>query len=632
MECPHVQVALNPRKILPILSQEDFAESAKCQKCGTMESVWICLQCGRVSCGRYQKAHAKHHAESTGHCLVLDIHTKAAHCYKCDEFVVNDTKEGDIDRLRGSFSRAGSEEGADSDREWSTPTPAPAQINDSQAMLVSGYHGKEINPRSALCTGKPLGLHNLGNTCFMNAVLQSLIFIRQFRNFFLSHADVQHGIMGLTSSNNGNRNSRGNIASAAAAAAAAEYAGRAESASSLLGTQSLDALAEESSSRGRGRRGRSGSPGKRAALAAAAAAAAAAMEAEQISASWPNGASNGSMNDKQSTEMLSPMRGGSANRGRRGKRKFSTTNEKGEVILAGEVQKLLNDMVSLDVRADTSALSPQEFFQAVWATVPRFRGYQQQDAHEFLRYLLDTLHNELSTMPDGTQGPTKKYKTRRVASLKQSMIKEVFQGQLLNEVQCLKCRHISKKYDLFLDLSLDIPPEYHSRKTHGTSKCDIEGMLSRFCEEEMLDEHELYECGNCKRRERCVKQFTISELPPMLCLHVKRFRWTSARSKIDTFVHFPLQGLDMSPYTTTHASGSSSSASGGKPIRYDLSAVVVHHGMGMGSGHYTAFAFDETAHGGAGQWYSFNDNHVTEATEDQVRHSKAYILFYKKVD
>ena len=49
--------------------------------------------------------------------------------------------------------------------------------------------------------------------------------------------------------------------------------------------------------------------------------------------------------------------------------------------------------------------------------------------------------------------------------------------------------------------------------------------------------------------------------------------------KLDTFVDFPLDGLDMSPFVMSQ----------GKPLIYDCFAVSNHFGN-VGFGHYTAFA------------------------------------------
>ena len=62
-----------------------------------------------------------------------------------------------------------------------------------------------------------------------------------------------------------------------------------------------------------------------------------------------------------------------------------------------------------------------------------------------------------------------------------------------------------------------------------------------------------------------------------------RFRWSqNARTKVDTFVEFPLSGLDMSNYLLRNLS--STRFSNANSCLYDLAAVIVHHGNGMGSG------------------------------------------------
>uniref|UniRef100_A0A4W5KHY7 ubiquitinyl hydrolase 1 n=1 Tax=Hucho hucho TaxID=62062 RepID=A0A4W5KHY7_9TELE len=56
-------------------------------------------------------------------------------------------------------------------------------------------------------------------------------------------------------------------------------------------------------------------------------------------------------------------------------------------------------------------------------------------------------------------------------------------------------------------------------------------------------------CHRCKKRQKSTKKFWVQKLPKVLCLHLKRFHWTSyLRNKITTYVEFPLRGLDMRGY------------------------------------------------------------------------------------
>ena len=168
----------------------------------------------------------------------------------------------------------------------------------------------------------------------------------------------------------------------------------------------------------------------------------------------------------------------------------------------------------------------------------------------------------------------------------------------------------------------------------------LEHCLQKYTVEEHGQE---WYCSSCKTNQDDAKKtlkFSDDHLPAVLILTLKRFatRSTSydtfnhiggglAAEKIDAFVDFPLEGLDLSPY----CSGTTPSSIK-KDALYDLFAVCNHYGR-MGFGHYHAYARDWLVDGKLSpNWANFDDDDVRSVSEDHVQSSGAYILFYKRRD
>ncbi|PKA57547.1 RING-H2 finger protein ATL54 [Apostasia shenzhenica] len=62
-------------------------EKSTCSVCGTSESLWICLICGSVGCGRYKEGHAIRHWKETQHCYSLELETQRVWDYVGDNYV-----------------------------------------------------------------------------------------------------------------------------------------------------------------------------------------------------------------------------------------------------------------------------------------------------------------------------------------------------------------------------------------------------------------------------------------------------------------------------------------------------------------------------------------------------------------
>ncbi|XP_026331558.1 ubiquitin carboxyl-terminal hydrolase 2-like isoform X3 [Hyposmocoma kahamanoa] len=267
-----------------------------------------------------------------------------------------------------------------------------------------------------------------------------------------------------------------------------------------------------------------------------------------------------------------------------------------------------------DAVVNTTSLKAQ-----VQRFAPRFMGYSQQDAQEFLRYLLEGLHEDvnrvtakpkpiLAEIDDGLSDSAKAAEAwSRYLRMEDSRVGDIFVGQLKSTLRCTHCNHDSVTFDPFWDLSLPIPSR--------TGNLKLQQCLAHFTREEEMDGDEKPTCSKCGVRRKCLKWFTVHKFPQVLVLHLKRFSPTERfRGKLNVLVEFPLTGLDMSPYAAARQAS---------PV-YNLYAVSNHSGTTY-SGHYTAYC----KHPYTGDWHEYNDSRVTPISPRNVVSSEAYVLFYE---
>ncbi|KAK5127993.1 hypothetical protein LTR85_005110 [Meristemomyces frigidus] len=170
--------------------------------------------------------------------------------------------------------------------------------------------------------------------------------------------------------------------------------------------------------------------------------------------------------------------------------------------------------------------------------------------------------------------------------------------------------------DFMPDPALDAKKEKRAaRKKNGIT---LEDCFVETGKREILSEDNSWFCSRCKELRQAAKTLEIWTIPDILIVHLKRFGGNrSFRDKIDVFVDYPIEGLDMTEKIGFKEDG--------KEYLYDLFAVDNHYG-GLGGGHYTALAknfYDE-------QWYDYNDSSCSKVGEAKVHSPAAYLLFYRR--
>ncbi|XP_036751403.2 ubiquitin carboxyl-terminal hydrolase 35 [Manis pentadactyla] len=127
------------------------------------------------------------------------------------------------------------------------------------------------------------------------------------------------------------------------------------------------------------------------------------------------------------------------------------------------------------------AISPENFLSASWT--PWFSPGTQQDCSEYLKYLLDRLHEEektgaricqklkQSSLPSPPEEPP---------SPSSTSVEKMFGGKIVTRICCLHCLSVSSREEAFTDLSLAFPPaERGGGRRLGSVTVPAEGVGAR---------------------------------------------------------------------------------------------------------------------------------------------------------
>ncbi|XP_011082032.1 ubiquitin carboxyl-terminal hydrolase 18 [Sesamum indicum] len=227
-------------------------------------------------------------------------------------------------------------------------------------------------------------------------------------------------------------------------------------------------------------------------------------------------------------------------------------------------------------------------------------GYgKQEDAHEFMRFSIDTMQSVCLDEFGGERAVHPSYQET-------TLIQHIFGGRLQSKVICAECNNVSNQFENMMDLTVEI---------HGDAG-SLEECLDQFTAKEWLHGDNMYKCDGCNAYVMAWKRLTVQRAPNILTIALKRFQ-SGRFGKLNKRVTFP-ETLDLGPYMSEVEDGNV----------FKLYAVIVHVDMLNASffGHYICYVKDFR-----GKWYRIDDCKVASVDLDEVLSQGAYMLLYSRI-
>ena len=341
---------------------------------------------------------------------------------------------------------------------------------------------------------------------------------------------------------------------------------------------------------------------------------------------------------------------------------FPTPQEESDNNLISSLQLVIQQCQNWNL----SSIKPNKLLLAISSLAPHLvtiRSQSQQDAGEFLLWLLDALHEmhkkankvdmteekqsviaRLQSEKDTIQSlemrsddietyPDKLIKLSSVdySILEQENMSSIYKmccGQLFEARECQQCKRVSTNIEYYTILTLPVPQNTNS---------DIRLCFKLFSQIESLNHsHNMFRC-TCTIKESHLltsgnRLACLSYLPSHLIIQLARFSYDYANKqarKNQTPVIFPVTGLDLSSFTLSSKLKTPLDAS--QSNLYDLCGFCVHTGARTTSyGHYIAYRKVKD-----GAWYRFDDDYVSLVNdiEKEIKQpfvsQNTYLIFYK---
>jgi ubiquitin carboxyl-terminal hydrolase 8 len=265
-------------------------------------------------------------------------------------------------------------------------------------------------------------------------------------------------------------------------------------------------------------------------------------------------------------------------------------------------------------------VSPGKFIKTIQKVahlkkIEIFTGYAQNDASEFLLFMIDCFHTALSreikiTVTGNPENETDNLAIKCFEMIKNcyardySEIWNLFYGVHVSQITRLdNGKVLSTNPEPYFMVDLPIPPDNKSPSLIDCFNYYVQGETI-----ENFKDEETNETVNIN------KKILFWSFPNILAIDLKRFNSRFQKNQI--YITFPLDDLDLSPYVIGYKK---------ENYKYELYGVCNHSGGVMG-GHYTSYVKNAN-----GKWYHYNDTSVSEVgIHESIISPKAYVLFYRK--